>query len=462
MKARVLATGFFLSYIICFLPLLHTDDALNAARKEYVLHFFSVDAHVNLARQQYEQGERLQAFYTLETARREHFGAAEFASAFRRIFLNDAFENSPQAEAAVKAKVEASPNDEKALAKLADIYISRKEWTKAIPLLESAIKLRPDEFAEFAALARVYREMDHGGKAGSTIQAWTKAHPQALETYQTRIDDLLAKEGSDARPLVNEALAKYPNDPTLHFNLGIVLERANDLPGTQREFDTAVRLGPKIPHIVGWVARFYFMRKIDLQHALDLYLSVYFLDPEFYETEYAEDRIRKLAPQVVLQIMEQAEQQSGRVGPVLLTLKPAVEKVLLRGAPQQNWDAQASERMMLLMGSEDEVNRATAMQLVVEHPNPDAEKQVFLLLDDPDVLKRGMAGFVAMKWNTGRALPIVKKWLDDPAELVRFDALSALMEAGGSEGHKVVEEYARSGKEQNANLRNMISHGISK
>lgn len=309
MKARFLATGFFLSSIACFLPLLHADDALQAARKEYVLHFFSCDAHVRLAKQQYDEGERLQAFYTLETARREHFGPTEFASAFRRIFLNDAFDNSPQAEAALKAKVDASPKDDKAVTKLADVYISRKEWTKAIPLLESAVKLRPEEFAPSAALAQVYKEMKQDAKAHSTITAWTEAHPQALETYQTRINDLLAKEGSDARPLVDEALAKYPNDPTLHFDVGIVLERTNDLAGTQREFDTAVRLGPKIPHIVGWVARFYFMRKIDLQHALDLYLSAYFLDPEFYETEYAEARIRKLAPQVVLSIMEQSEKR---------------------------------------------------------------------------------------------------------------------------------------------------------
>lgn len=146
----------------------------------------------------------------------------------------------------------------------------------------------------------------------------------------------------------------------------------------------------------------------------------------------------------------------------MLALKPAFEKVVLHGAPEQNWDARVFQRMMLLMGSEDEVNRATAMHLLSEHPNPEAEKELFLLLDDPDVCKRGMAGFVAMKWNTERALPIVKKWLDDPAELVRFDALSALVEAGGPEGHKVVEEYARSGKEQNAHLRDVISHGLSK
>jgi tetratricopeptide (TPR) repeat protein len=457
MKTRSLATCLFLICFLCFLPCrLFADDAMDAARKEYVSHFFSVDAHVNLAKQQYDHGERLQAFYTLETARREHFDQKEFTASFRRIFLNDTFDNSPQTEAALLAQIKAAPADAKLLNKLADVYISRKDWKKAIPLLEAASKFQPNEFLPVAAIGRIYTEMGQTAKAESVASTWAQAHPQASESYQLRISELMEKK-EDARALAEEALAKYPNDPDLHFDLGTVFEQADNLAATQREFDTAVRLGPANLHIVGWVARFYFMRKIDLRHALDLYLSAYFLEPEFYETEYAEDRIRKLAPEVAQSIMEKPASQ--QFPPDLTPLRPAAEKIFIRAA-EHNWDNDFTAGMLRIMGSHDEVNRATAMTILSEHPSPDAEKQIFQLLNDPDVCKRGMAGYVAVKWNAREAIPVVKTWLADPAELVRFDGLSALTESG-PEGLKLLKEYAASGKEQNPRLRELLSRVLS-
>jgi hypothetical protein len=49
--------------------------SLDAARHDYALDFFSVQAHVRLAKALYDKGQRLQAFYILETARRERFAA---------------------------------------------------------------------------------------------------------------------------------------------------------------------------------------------------------------------------------------------------------------------------------------------------------------------------------------------------------------------------------------------------
>src|SRR5207253_1322602 len=46
------------------------DVSLDAARHDYALNFFSVQAHVRLTKALYDKGQRLQAFYLLETARR--------------------------------------------------------------------------------------------------------------------------------------------------------------------------------------------------------------------------------------------------------------------------------------------------------------------------------------------------------------------------------------------------------
>src|SRR5215472_8891749 len=64
MSIHVFRTVVLLTIITLLAPSLWADDtALEAARHEYALPFFSVDAHVNLAKQQYEHGDRLQAFY---------------------------------------------------------------------------------------------------------------------------------------------------------------------------------------------------------------------------------------------------------------------------------------------------------------------------------------------------------------------------------------------------------------
>jgi hypothetical protein len=46
----------------------------------------------------------------------------------------------------------------------------------------------------------------------------------------------------------------------------------------------------------------------------------------------------------------------------------------------------------------------------------------------------------------------MKKWLEDPAELIRYDAISALVLYGDAAGRKMVEEYIASGKEPNTRL----------
>lgn len=437
----------------CYVPFSWgADDALEAARREYAVHFFSVDAHVNLAKQQYEHGDKLQAFYTLEEARRAHFEQNEFTKSFRRIFLNDLFDNSPQAEADLRARLKDSPNDPETLKKLADVYISREEWNKAIPLLETKRKLHPEDFSAVAALAEVYQRMNKDEESKSLAAAWTKEHPDSLETYHLRIDEQLRSENpAVAGPLVEEALKKYPDDAALHFDFGIVLERSNDLVGTRKEFDRAVQLGPRIEHIQGWVARFYLMRKIDLHRALDLYLNAYFLDPDFYDSEYAEERIQKIAPQVAESFMDK-----DNAPPELL---PAIEDLVLRSA-HQKWDAGSAQKVLKIMGSDDETNRATAMMLLAEHKDANLDQQISALLDDGDVRKRGMAGYLAVKWRPDQALPVMKKWLDDPAELVRFDAISALIESGPA-GRKIVQEYDASGKEPNSEIRAILSKALS-
>lgn len=457
MNVRLCRTVVLLLVVALLAPLTRADDALDAARKEYVLHFFSVDAHVNLARQQHDHGDRLQAFYTLETARREHFEQPDFTRSFRRIFLGDQFDNSPKAEAALREQLKAAPEDAELLNKLADIYISRQDWNKAVPLLQHAMKAKPDDFGPVAALAQVYALSKRTDASRELIMKWAKAHPGTVDAWRAQINLLLAEEKfAEARPSVEEGLQKFPDDATLHFDMGIVLERADDLAGTRREFDKAVQLGPKNAQIQGWVARFYLKREIDLQRALDLYLNAYFLDPEFYDSEYAEERIHKLAREVAESLLAKTESAN-----FPQELRPAIEKVQGHAATE-HWNTSSQQTLLEIMGSDDEINRATAMTALAEHRSATLEEQTYRMLEDPDLRKRGMSAYLAMKWNKARTIPLMKKWLEDPAELVRFDAASALLESGGTEGRKIIQEYVRSGKEPNHQIQEILVHALQK
>src|SRR5690348_579253 len=293
------------------------NPSLDAARADYALHFFSIEAHVRLAKALYDQGERLQAFYILETARRDHFSQAEFDRAFRRIFRGDNFDNGPDAEAALHTRLGQSPDDFDALNKLADVYISRSDFGKAEPLLERASHLRPNEYQPVEALIEIYRRTDRENQAKSTEWLWLNAHPGSVESYVTQVERATPDR---ALAIAHEALERYPNSAVLHYDLGALLHQNHDLQGTKREFTRAAELAPESAMIQGWMGRFYLKSKDDQPRAFDHYLKAYFLDPDFYDTEYAEGRITKLADQLSHAAMEKGPPQEGKPDPLLKEL----------------------------------------------------------------------------------------------------------------------------------------------
>ncbi|HEV3037444.1 MAG TPA: tetratricopeptide repeat protein [Candidatus Angelobacter sp.] len=461
MKRKLLRLFCFLWLLAFYVPeLLCAGDALEAARREYALHFFDAEAHVRLAKELNDHGQRLAAFFVLEAARREHFEQAEFTRAFRRVFLNDNFDNSPEAEAHLRAQLQNSPYDFEKLTKLADIYISRDDWTKAVPLLQRASKLQPDDFSTVAALAQVYQGMDQDEKAQTIVSRWTKQHPYSLHTYQTEIHALISAENAvGTRLVIERALKRFPNDALLHFDLGQVFERRADLKDAQREFERAVQLAPRSVDIQGWVARFFLKAKPNPRRSLDLYLNAYFLDPDFYETEYAESRIPELARQV-LEEQEKNSVAGADIPADLMSLVPMVEETLLNAA-KTDWSADSMDKVLKIMGSDDEENRWNAMRLAAGHLNEISDERLAQLLEDPDVRKRGMAGYLAVLRGHDKAVLLMKKWLEDPVELIRYDAISALMLYGDAADGKIVEEYIASGKEPNARLREDVSKGLA-
>lgn len=273
----------------------YAKETLDEARRNYAVHFFDANAHMRLAKQLHDQGQRLAAVFVLEAAP-QHFEEAEFFQAFHKAFPNRVIDNSPESEAKLRAQLRVSPNDFETLTKLADVYISRNDLEKAIPLLQRASKLRPEDFSTIAALAEAYECLNEDEKGQAVVSQWTKKRPFSLPAYQTNIyAELNADEAAAPKVMVEEALRHYPDDALLHLDLGMVLERMDDLVGAQREFERAAALGPQLASVQDLVAGFFWETKKDPRRALEFYLNAYFLDPDFHLTQSLEGHIPNIA-----------------------------------------------------------------------------------------------------------------------------------------------------------------------
>ena len=66
------------------------------------------------------------------------------------------------------------------------------------------------------------------------------------------------------------------------------------------------------------------------------------------------------------------------------------------------------------------------------------DKDLKALLQDTDFRKRGMAAYLAVKLWGRKGVTEIERWLEEDAQLLRYDAISALIQYGGEDGRKIV------------------------
>src|SRR5215469_575551 len=253
---------------------------LQDVRKDLALRYGEPDGHMALARYFRDKGEHLQAFLLLEYARRGLFPRETFNEAFDRAFIHrEPVDNSEKAEATLLKKFAEDPKSAETAVKLVDIYFSRDDWGKAKEYLEKAIKLEPDDFQNVAALAEVWRREGKPKERDKVVRDYVDKHPESPDAYKLRIEPLMKKD---------------PKDGSFVFNMGVLLQEENKLKEAEDHFVNAAALAKDSAYIQGWTARFFLRVRRDDAKALEYYLNAYFLDPDFYDTEFAEQRIRTI------------------------------------------------------------------------------------------------------------------------------------------------------------------------
>jgi len=400
-------------------------------QNDLAMHYFEPESHMALTKYYLDRGDRREAFFTLETARRGILEEAVFDHAFQVAF--EGFDNSKTGEEKLLAERLRNPHSADIQFKLADIYISRSDWVKANNVLSPAIKEHPEDFRFTTALAEILKIQGKSQEANRMIEDYAKKYPESPDGYALRAESLHKSGSRDVKRLLEEGIAKYSDHGGLQFKLGAVLQEAGDLDNAEAAFVKAASLRSKSVEIQSWVGRFFFKVRNDNERALPYYLNAYFLSPHAYETEFVESRIRNIFfAQAELSFQNQIKAKK----PPLDMLKDPHPDVVLKTIERMNeqWNPMYLDAVTALMGHEDGAVRWEAAQLLKKKADSSFDPTLKALLKDNDLRKRGLAAYIAVHRWKDASFEFMDELLGEPAELLRFDALSALILEGGQTG----------------------------
>ena len=415
---------------------------LERLREEYAARYFEPEAHMALARHLRDAGRPLVAFNLLEGARRSRFEREVFDRAFETHFLGKKpFSNDEEAEAKLLARLAREPDSPEVLFGLADIHISREEYEKGRQYLARLIALEPDEFEHVRALARVYSHEGKEAEAERVAREWVRKHPGAPESYGLRAADLVEKEPNKAKALLAEAAAKFPSDGSFPFLLAGIHLNENNLKEAERLYLKAAELSPDSAQVQTWVGRFFFKAKPDDRRALEHYLRAYLLDPHAYETEHVESRIPTLAGRMAEARVRDLLRGGATPADVAGDPDPYV---VLRAldAMGMEWRPAYTQTLVGLMAHDDGGVRWAATELLKARADASFDPTLRELLRDKDLRRRGLAAYLAVHRWKAESFDLMRQMLREEAQLLRFDAASALLIEGGPEGRRIAFEHA--------------------
>jgi len=419
--------------------------------RAYAMRYLEPEPHMALAKYYFDHGDRIEAFFITEAARRGRFEEKIFQPAFYRAF--DGFDNRKEAEARLLAEYARNPNSTETIHGLADIYISRDDWFNAKRYLLAGIKKNPAEYRFTSGLGMVLEREGKRQEADQVYKDYERKFPNTPESYALRAEPLIQTNRLEAKLILTEALKLFPTDGQLLFDMGIVYQ-SEDHQKAEEAFVKAAELSPKSELVQTWVGRFFFKAKPDNRRALEYYLNAYFLNPDAYETEYVESRIRRIVGQLASEKFAEQTRAGVSLIDMLADLDPRVVSSAL-DQMSENWLPAYQAPVVQLMGHPSAGLRWEATQILKTKVDKSFDAQLKALLKDDDPRKRGLAAYIAVYRWKGNSFGILKNLLSEESQLVRFDAVSALLMEGGPAGRRIA--LAHAAHEPNPTLKKLIT-----
>ena len=433
------------------------EQTLAELRRDFAMKYLEPPPHMALAKYYLDHGNRLLAFDILEAARRGRFEEPVFNRAFQLTFRG--FDDSESAEAALLKDLTGRPESVEIIFKLADLYIAREDWPKARHYLAAGMKILPGDFKFTLGLSEVLQGEGKTEEADRLIKDFVRQYPNSEEAYALKIEELIKPDPAKAKALLSEARAKFPKSGGFLFDLGRILQNEGKLAEAEQSFIKAAELSPDAPDTQAWTGRFLYKVRKNNVRALEYYLNAYFLNPHTYETEFVESRIRNISAELAEAEIEKQIKGGTPLEKLLADSNPmVVELALVRMA--ERWKGSYMEPMLKCLEHDDEGVRWAAGEVIKKIADRTFDEKLKAFLIDNDLRKRGMAAYLAVHlWKQG-SFEIIKAMLKEPSQLLRFDAISALMLEGGEEGRKIAVDHAAS--EPNPTLKKLIESAKQK
>ncbi len=451
----------FFSLLLTVIFLATTTDAqdadLAALRDDMARRYFEPETHMRLAKYIHEKGNRLVAFFILESARNTRFEKDEFDNSFARHFRGKP-DNSETAEAKLLTDISKNPESVVLLKQLSDIYFSRERFATAQLYIERILKVEPDNEAAIVALSEVFRRSGDDEKSKKIIDDYASKHSDSLMVIQKNIYESIEKDNfSAAKPLLLDAIKKYPEDSKLCMAYAAMSQHENNLLDAEKYYVKASSLEKDNAKMHAFVGSFFDKVLKKTEKALSYYLSAYFIDPHAYDGEYAESRIRSMALELAEKDVARKLNNRIPLESIAKNENPVIAGVAL-SKMEEDWDKKYISTLVNLMGHDDPTIRAEATDLLKNKTGKEFDEQLKNLLKDSDLRKRDLAAYIAVNHWKKDSHELMQKWLNEDVQLIRFDAISALMIDGGEEGKKVVKSYRN--KETNPWLKKLLQEEL--
>lgn len=432
---------------------------LSRLQRDWAMRFFEPDAHMELAKYYRAKGDLINAFYVLENARRNRFEAEVFDAAFLKHFGGFApLDNSHAEEQKYLALRRKSPGDIQVLTHLADIFVSRNDFAKAEPLFMEVLAKDPRNSTAVGALAEIYSRQRKLDEAARIKDDYAARFPTEPYSYWLRIGRLAETDNAAARKLLDEGLKAYPANPELINLAAFFAEGDGKLDEAEKLHVKAAELGKSNTHILARAAIFFRTKRNDKKTALKYYLNTYFLDPHAHFDGHAEAKVAGINSELSKERVEREFDPAAKNSALLADPNPIVVLFTLAKI-QEKWDVLDRDIFVQMLRHEDVLVRWSSMLILREKEDLTFTPVLEKLLADDDLRVRGLAIYLAVSMLKEKSFPDARKLLSSDSQLLRFDAVSALLMYGGEEGKKVVREHAA--KERNSYLLKMIEVGLN-
>ena len=241
------------------------------------------------------------------------------------------------------------------------------------------------------------------------------------------------------------------------FNKAVDLQRAGESKQAEELYVKAAELAPRSVRIQSWVGRYFFKERRDDLRALPFYLNAYFLDPHAYESEFVESRIRSINYDEATLRYRLLGRQDASLEEILREPNPTVVVIAL-GNLTDDWQPAYVKPLLGAMAHDDEEVRWLATEAIRKHVDRSFDDVLKTLLQDDDLRIRGLAAYISVHLWKQQSFDLLRRMLSDEAQLLRFDAVSALAREGGNEGRRLLVAQRRF--ETHPRLRRMIDDAL--